>query len=38
MRDEAALMHAVGFEIIERREFGAFNGLRLIVGRNRVEQ
>lgn len=33
IRDEAALMRGAGFEIIERREFGAFNGIRLVVGR-----
>ena len=33
MRDEAALMREAGLEIIERREFGAFNGIRLVVGR-----
>jgi len=33
MRDEAALMCAVGFEVIERREFGAFHSIRLTVGR-----
>ena len=32
MRDEAALMREAGFEIVERREFGAFNGIRLVVG------
>ncbi len=33
MRDEAALMHEAGLEIVERREFGAFDGIRLVVGR-----
>jgi ubiquinone/menaquinone biosynthesis C-methylase UbiE len=33
MRDEAALMREAGLEIIERREFGAFNSIRLVVGR-----
>ena len=32
MRDEAALMREAGFEIIERRKFAAFNGIRLVVG------
>jgi ubiquinone/menaquinone biosynthesis C-methylase UbiE len=33
MRDEAALMRQAGLEIVERRDFGAFNGIRLVVGR-----
>lgn len=33
MRDEAALMRAAGMAIIERREFGAFRGIRLTVGK-----
>jgi phosphatidylethanolamine/phosphatidyl-N-methylethanolamine N-methyltransferase len=33
MRDEAALMRAAGLEIVERREFGAFNSIRITVGR-----
>jgi ubiquinone/menaquinone biosynthesis C-methylase UbiE len=33
MRDEAALMREAGLEVIERREFGAFNGIRVVVGR-----
>ncbi len=33
MRDEAALMSEAGLEIILRREFGAFKGMRLVVGR-----
>lgn len=33
MRDEAALMRAAGLEIVERREFGAFDSIRLVVGR-----
>jgi len=32
MSDEAALMREVGLQIVERREFGAFNGIRLVVG------
>jgi hypothetical protein len=36
MRDEAALMQQAGFEIIERREFGVFDGIRLVVGEKRV--
>lgn len=33
MRDEAVLMSQAGLEIVVRREFGAFNGMRLVVGR-----
>jgi ubiquinone/menaquinone biosynthesis C-methylase UbiE len=33
MRDEAALLRQAGLEVIERREFGAFNGIGLVVGR-----
>ena len=33
MRDEAALMRQAGLEIVLRREFGAFNHIRLVVGR-----
>jgi len=33
MRDEAALMAEAGLEVILRREFGAFKGIRLVVGR-----
>lgn len=33
MRDEAAIMRDAGLEIVERREFGAFNSIRLVVGR-----
>lgn len=36
MRDEAALMQQAGFKIIERREFGVFNGIRLVVGEKSV--
>ena len=36
MRDEATLMQQAGFEIIDRREFGVFDGIRLVVGRKRV--
>lgn len=36
MRDEAALMRQTGFEVVERREFGAFNSIRLVVGRKRA--
>lgn len=32
MRDEAALMREAGLEIVERREFGAFDSIRLVVG------
>jgi SAM-dependent methyltransferase len=37
MRDEAALMRKAGLEIVLRREFGAFNHIRLVVGRKPVE-
>lgn len=33
MRDEAALMRAAGLDVIECREFGAFNSIRITVGR-----
>jgi ubiquinone/menaquinone biosynthesis C-methylase UbiE len=33
MRDEASLMAQAGLVVIERREFGAFDGIRLVVGR-----
>ncbi len=33
MRDEAALMEAAGLQVIHRREFGVFEGIRLVVGR-----
>lgn len=33
MRDEAGLMAQAGLTVIERREFGAFDGIRLVVGR-----
>jgi len=33
MRDEASLMRQVGLEIVIRREFGAFDHIRLVVGR-----
>jgi hypothetical protein len=33
LRDEAGLMCQAGFDVIMRREFGAFNGIRLTVGR-----
>ena len=33
MRDEAALMDQAGLEIVVRREFGAFEHMRLVVGR-----
>lgn len=32
MRDEAALMRDAGLDIVERREFGAFDSIRLVVG------
>ena len=36
MRDEAALMQQAGFEIVKRREFGVFSGIRLVVGRKKM--
>lgn len=36
MRDEAGLMQQAGFEIVARREFGVFDGIRLVVGQKRV--
>ena len=33
MRDEAGLMAQAGLVVIERHEFGAFDGIRLVVGR-----
>ncbi len=33
MRDEASLMAQAGLTVIERRVFGAFDGIRLVVGR-----
>jgi ubiquinone/menaquinone biosynthesis C-methylase UbiE len=33
MRDEAALMEQAGLEIVVQREFGAFEHMRLVVGR-----
>lgn len=33
MRDETALMREAGLEVVERREFGAFKGIHLVVGR-----
>ncbi len=33
MRDEAAIMQQAGLEVVESREFGVFNSIRLIVGR-----
>jgi hypothetical protein len=32
MRDEAALMREAGLTVIEHKEFGAFNSIRLVVG------
>lgn len=34
MRDEAHLMRQAGLEVLERREFGAFNSIRLVVGQS----
>jgi ubiquinone/menaquinone biosynthesis C-methylase UbiE len=36
MRDEAALMQAAGFEILECRELGVGRGIRLVAGRRRA--
>lgn len=36
MRDEAALMRASSMEVIARREFGIFRGIRLVVGRKLI--
>lgn len=33
MRDEAALMEQAGLDVFLRREFGAFDSIRLVVGR-----
>jgi ubiquinone/menaquinone biosynthesis C-methylase UbiE len=33
LRDEAALMQAAGLDVLERREYGAFNSIGLTVGR-----
>ncbi|OGO06128.1 MAG: hypothetical protein A2Y73_05810, partial [Chloroflexi bacterium RBG_13_56_8] len=33
MRDEAELMRHAGLRVIERQEFGAFDGMRLVVGK-----
>jgi ubiquinone/menaquinone biosynthesis C-methylase UbiE len=33
MRDEAGLMRQADFEVVVRREFGAFDHIRLVVGR-----
>jgi arsenite methyltransferase len=38
MRDEAALMRQVGLEIVIRREFGAFDHIRLVVGRKASDE
>jgi ubiquinone/menaquinone biosynthesis C-methylase UbiE len=37
MRDEASLMAQAGLVVLERREFGAFDGVRLVVGRVRQD-
>lgn len=37
MRDEARLMSQAGLEIVACREFGAFNHIRLVVGRKPAE-
>lgn len=33
MREEADLMRQAGLQVLERRQFGAFDGIRLVVGR-----
>jgi hypothetical protein len=33
MREEAALMSQAGLDVITRREFGAFDSIRLVVSR-----
>ncbi|MEZ4769151.1 MAG: class I SAM-dependent methyltransferase [Caldilineales bacterium] len=33
MRDEAGLMRQAGLEVVERRNFGAFNSIRVTVGK-----
>jgi ubiquinone/menaquinone biosynthesis C-methylase UbiE len=38
MRDEATLMRAAGLQVMLRREFGAFNSIRLVVGQKPFEQ
>lgn len=38
MRDEAALMVEAGLEIVLQREFGAFNSIRLVVGRKSPQE
>jgi len=35
MRDEATLMRAAGLEVIDKREFGAFDSIRITVGRKK---
>ncbi|MCP4517527.1 MAG: class I SAM-dependent methyltransferase, partial [Delftia sp.] len=36
MRDEADLMQQAGLDVIQRREFGAFDSIRLVVSRKRT--
>ena len=36
MRDEAALMREAGLTIVRRKEFGAFNSVRLVVGKKSI--
>lgn len=33
MRDEAAMMEEAGLDVLERHEYGAFDGIRLVVGK-----
>jgi hypothetical protein len=33
MRDEASLMRQAGLVVVQQREFGAFNSIRLVVAR-----
>jgi ubiquinone/menaquinone biosynthesis C-methylase UbiE len=38
MRDEAALMEATGLEIIEQKDLGAWDSVRLVVGRKSSQE
>lgn len=37
LRDEAALMREAGLDVVKRREFGAFNSIRLVVGQKQSD-
>ncbi|MBM3189510.1 MAG: class I SAM-dependent methyltransferase [Chloroflexi bacterium] len=37
LRDEASMVREVGFEVLVRKEFGAFRGIRLIVARKSTD-